>query len=690
LSTGFTEDTRPIQPVSANSASVSVSPPQRRRRRKRGPRWLRKMRRALSALRFFTVFIALIAVAAVVAVGTLVVAADAQTKVQASYSNLTRILNTISTTPGNQLTLSDFNRLRDAVRELTSSLRSASRQTAFIRSFAQLNAETNAAVTALDASVQLASAAEEMLNGLQPTLFFLVSGRAEEAVVSSVSSGERIIELLELGRSQFLSAQQRLLEGRALIAQIQLDQLSTPSLLAVDELNRYAAQLEQINNILLQLPNLLQTAFGLGTTGDSSYLVLSQNNDEIRPSGGFISTFGWLVVRNGRIIDYNYRTSGSGSPNPPPRTLADQIPAPDWWIIRYRDPIYMAWDGSWYPDFPSTARMASWFYNNGSNPRSPVDGVIAIDINGFLYILDALGDVSVPAYGVVVNTNNFRNVVYNIRAYSPGLEPHKDFIAAVYAAIFERWQTLSADPKATTRIFGAVLQALQEKHIMLYFADERLNEAVNLLGWSGQQTSGVGHDYLMVVDANLGNKSNSSIFRQITYDLDLQPDGTGRARTTITYDYPERAAASDPAVDPEFHGQIDYFNMLQVFMPLNTTLTGISENTLRKPIVYSTPTHTNLVTLMSVPYNSTKRLQLTYNTTGTVEPFGSNWRYRLLLQKQPGTRAESVNVQITLPPGAQVIRVTPEPAAQYTLERQLLEFRVNLSVDRWIEIIYRM
>jgi hypothetical protein len=47
-------------------------------------------------------------------------------------------------------------------------------------------------------------------------------------------------------------------------------------------------------------------------------------------------------------------------------------------------------------------------------------------------------------------------------------------------------------------------------------------------------------------------------------------------------------------------------------------------------------------------------------------------------------------VQITLPPGAQVIRVSPSPAAQYTLERQLLEFRLNLSVDRWIEIIYRM
>lgn len=689
MSTGFTEDTRPIQPVSANSASVSVSPPQRRRRRKRGPRWLRKMRSALSALRFFTVFIALIAVAAVAAVGTLVVAADAQTKVQASYSNLTRILNTISATPGNQLTLNDFNRLRDAVRELTSSLRNASGQIVLIRSFAQFNAEMSATVTALDASVQLASAAEEMLNGLQPTLFFLVSGRAEGVVVSSVSSGERIIELLELGRGQFLSAQQRLIEGRALINQINLDQLSTSSLLAVDELNRYAAQLEQINNILLQLPNLLQTAFGLGTTGSSSYLVLSQNNDEIRPSGGFISTFGWLVVRNGRIVDYNYRPSGSGEPNPPPRALADQIPAPTWWI-RYRDPIYMAWDGSWYPDFPSTARMASWFYNSGNNPRSPVDGVIAIDIDGFLYILSALGDVSVPEYGVVVNTSNFRNIVYDIRAYSPGLEPHKDFIAAVYTAIFERWQTLSADPEATARIFGAVLRALQEKHIMLYFADERLNEAVNLLGWSGQQASGVGHDYLMVVDANLGNKSNSSIFRQVTYDLDLQPDGTGRARTTITYDYPERAAASDPAVNPEFHGQIDYFNMLQVFTPLNTVLTNVSENTLRAPIVYTTPTHTNLVALMTVPYNSTERLQFTYNTTGTVEAFGNNWRYRLLLQKQPGTRAESVNVQITLPPGAQLIRVTPEPAARYTLERQLLEFRVNLSVDRWIEIIYRM
>src|SRR3712207_7980955 len=39
---------------------------------------------------------------------------------------------------------------------------------------------------------------------------------------------------------------------------------------------------------------------------EQSYLVLAQNSDELRPSGGYISTYGWMRVRSGRVIAYDY------------------------------------------------------------------------------------------------------------------------------------------------------------------------------------------------------------------------------------------------------------------------------------------------------------------------------------------------------------------------------------------------
>ncbi|MDZ4763725.1 MAG: DUF4012 domain-containing protein [Chloroflexota bacterium] len=692
MSTSFTEDTRPIQPVTTDSVVLAPNAPTRdqrnRRRKKRSPKWVRQTRRGLANIRILTVLMIVIAIVAVVVVGTLVVTADAQTKVQAAYSNLTRVLNDVSGKRGNELTLTDFNRLQESINELAGTLWASREQVGFLRSISQANPELQSTMISLDVSVELAHAAKDILNGLQPALFLLFNGESAEIDVAQLSSGERTVELLNLGRGQFANAQQRLIYAQSLLDSIDLDLLSGESLLAVEQLRGYSQQLDQVNNILLQMPELLETAFGLGNS-DSNYLILSQNNDEIRPSGGFISTFGWLTVRNARITDYNYRPSGSGEPNPPPESFASQLAVPSWWI-RSQQPIYMAWDGSWYADFPSTARMAVWFYNNGNNPRSPVDGVLAIDIDGFLAILNALGDVEVPGYGVTVNTNNFRNVVYDIRAYSIGLEPHKVFVAAVYRAIFERWQQIEDDPELSSRVLGAALGALQEKHLMLYFADERLNEAVRLLGWAGEQQSGIGHDYLMIADANLGNKSNHSVLRQVTYDADIQSDGSVNGRATILYDYPERLAANDPAVNEEYHGQRDYFTMQQVFVPIGSQLNSTSDNSLRAAEVYTTPTHTDFVSLILVPYNLSERYQLNYTTSNVVEPFGTNWRYRLLIQKQPGTRAEPVNVQITLPSGARLIEVSPIPAAQYQLERQLLEFQFELSTDVWIEVVYAM
>ncbi|MHB8752975.1 MAG: DUF4012 domain-containing protein, partial [Aggregatilineales bacterium] len=370
-------------------------------------------------------------------------------------------------------------------------------------------------------------------------------------------------------------------------------------------------------------------------------------------------------------------------PSPPPDSFVSQLTIPNWWI-QYQHPIYTAWDGSWYADFPSTAKMAAWFYDNGQNPRSPLDGVIGIDIPGFEDLLGAIGSVTVPGYGDTVTAENFRQVIYKIRE-GGGDAPHKAFLAALYKQILSDWQTLAQDK--SSKLFGAILKALQEKHVMLYFKDDKLNQAVNVLGWSGAQAPARNNDYVMVADTNLGNKSNSSITRQLTYDVQIQADGSLKSRLSVGYDYPASVAAHDPAVNPLNYSDINYFNTMQVFVPAGAVLSDTKDLQAAVNTVNG-PDNTEFVTLVEVKFDSTARYQFSYSTLPLVQSAGIYHHYRLLLQKQAGMIGESAEVQVTLPPNATIVSVTPDVVASYNLGQPVAVFRVQLTTDQWIDLVY--
>jgi len=681
------DETKPIKATDIDMPSSDPLVRERRRHRHHssGPRWWRKLKRKLSVkrVRWRTMLLYLVAIVAVVVVGALALTADAANRVQSSVNGLERVLGSLQSRPGTELTLNDFNRLQSSVKDVVQTLGGVQRQIALARPFAGMSTEVEATLVTLESAHELARAADVMLTGLQPTLFFLVSGSADETVAAQFSSGERVVELLRIGRSQFISAGDLLTSARQRMDALEFESLSPASVLRFRDLEGYQEMLAEINSLLLEAPDLLTSA--LGIDAERSYLILSQNSDELRPSGGYISTYGWLTIRSGRILDYSYSPTTATSPNPPGDDFAGQYEIPPWWI-QYSQPVYAAWDGSWYADFPGTADMAMDYYNAGNNPQSPVHGVIGIDIVGFEYVLDALGSVVVPGYSTVVTPDNFRTIVYDIRAFGLGENPHKRFVADVYQQIFSDWQTVSMDPSRSAALLGAMLKGLQEKHIVLYFEQPELNRAVDVLGWSGAQAVVPSSDYLLVADANLGNKSNRSVLRQLTYDVEIQANGSLNSRVTVGYDYSDRVASADPAVDPEHHGQIDYSSLLQVMVPLGSELTGT--NLTFQPETAANDHYSIFVSQNTVEYDTTDRLQFSYSTPPLVETFGAYSRYQLTIQKQLGTISDPASVQVTLPAGAQVVRVSPQPVASYNLDKPILEFRFTLNTDQSVEIIY--
>jgi len=676
-----TEQNEQNQAILEASVVSTATPKVKSRRRRRSARWVKPIRGVVRAIPWRSVAVILVALVVVAVVIISTVFAYALNRVQLSMGSFQRVVMDLSNAANGEYTLEDFERLSSSINDLQGTLGFAKSQTRFLAPLRQVRPDIDSMVILVDSAYSMVGSANEILRGLQPSLSILFGNSGGATLGASISQGEQLVEQIRIGRTAFLRASENLQTVRVLLDGIDLNNLPISYLFYFNELNTYYELLTQSNAVLLNAPELLTTAFGLET--QQNYLILSQNSDELRPSGGYISTYGWLSVRNGRIADYGYNPTTATSPNPPPANSPSQVSVPSWWI-QYNSPIYATWDGSWYADFPTTAQMAAEFYNNGSNLYAPIDGVVAIDIYGFETILSALGRVTVPGYTQDITTENFREVIYRIRAEEG---EHKQFLAMMYTQIFADWQESISNPAINQRMLSVILQALQEKHIMFYFNNERLNNTVDDLGWSGRQSPNPQYDYLMTADANLGNKSNRSIIRQLSANVTIQADGSIHNDLIVAYDYSARIAEDDPAVDGNYHGDVNYQNLLQVFVPTGSTLDS-TENLSFAPTVEDKANYTHFIADVTVDYDSTERFQFSYTPPLITELFGTYRRYRLFIQKQPGTRSEPVNLQIFLPPDAELIDASPQPSASYTIDQTIVEFNLSLRTDQWVTLIY--
>lgn len=681
-----------METTTERKAKATTSDRSRRRRRGGSGPIRRFQRRIARTIHWRPILITLLVLFVFVIGFQVLLVSNSANRLQSSFRELQRTVQTISHKSGTDLTLNDFQRLQRSVRDVSGNTRDFLGSAQPVRSVIEsLNRDWAASLEALEVSHELLDAAQDMLIGIEPVLFYMVDGQEDEALITQISSGQRIVELMELGLVRFSEANSHLNQARTGLDRIDLAGISQDLLLQVRQLEDYYDQIAEINTVLMTTPDILTLMLGLEQP--RSYLILAQNSDELRPSGGYISTYGWMTVRNGRILDYDYFPTTPETPDPPRAGVVSPITVPDWWI-QYNQPIYAMWDGSWYADFPQTAEMAMQYYNMGEgNPNRPIHGVIAIDIRGFEMVLQALESVGVNRSIddsnelTIITPENFRNVIYSIRATTAGTAPHKQFIADVYDAIFSKWQSISQNPEVSQKLFGILLESLRQKHIMIYSSDEETNKVLDELGWSGRQEPAVDHDYLMVADANLGNKSNRSILRQLTYDVTINTDETLTGRVTVSYDYPEGLARLDPAVNPQYHGPIDYSNLAQIFVPESATLTA-NDNFGIQPFTVNGESHTTFVSRVRVEYNTSERFQVAYILPDLIDRVGPYSRYRLLLQKQPGMQTETVSVQVSLPSSTRLISVTPEPNAIFDIENRILDFQVTLDSDRWVEIIY--
>ncbi|MDW8103342.1 MAG: DUF4012 domain-containing protein, partial [Anaerolineae bacterium] len=135
----------------------------------------------------------------------------------------------------------------------------------------------------------------------------------------------------------------------------------------------------------------------LGADGPRTYLILAQNEDELRPTGGFLTGVGEVRLQNGRLVSMTFRDSYAADdfslPYPDPPEPLRRYMGIDLWVLR---------DSNWSPDFPTAARQAVALYRPGY--KVSVDGVIALDQYALQELVGVLGPLTVEGETVTRET----------------------------------------------------------------------------------------------------------------------------------------------------------------------------------------------------------------------------------------------------------------------------------------------
>lgn len=374
----------------------------------------------------------------------------------------------------------------------------------------------------------------------------------------------------------------------------------------------------------------------LGEPNEKKYLVIFQNDKELRPTGGFITAYSIFRLNSGVVkVDvssdiYNLDNTISGK---------SRAPAP---ILNYLDNINVLnlRDINLSPDFKvSMDEFATLYKKSGSYIK--VDGIIAVDTQALVAAMEILGDIQ--AGGSTFTTKidkrcDCPQVIYQLEVYAdqPGQairNDRKGIIGELMYAIMDK--AFSSSPKVYWGpLFQTMLTQISEKHILFDMYDKQAQSGLEGLNAAGRIVSFDG-DYFHFNEANFGGaKSNMFVSEAVTQDYSVAGDGT--ITKTVTVNYKNPYAPSDCNLE---RGNLclnailrDWF---RIYVPKGSKLTS-SRGSEVKMKSYDELGKTVFEGFLTVRPQGAAKLTFSYTL-----PFklASNSNLPFMIQKQPGTDA---------------------------------------------------
>ncbi|MBU0598338.1 DUF4012 domain-containing protein [Patescibacteria group bacterium] len=373
-----------------------------------------------------------------------------------------------------------------------------------------------------------------------------------------------------------------------------------------------------------------------------TYLFLLQNNTEIRPTGGFIGTYGILKIKNGDIV--HFKTDNSYNLDKPAEAWLFE--EPPWPLTRYNNVHQWFFrDSNWSPDFPTAAQEAERFYHAEKGPENDINGLIAVTPTFIESLMTLTGDISVD--GTIFNSDNLiETLQYQVEQgfLRQGIEEseRKEIIGVLSNKILE--QILELPTSKWPDLWQVFSQDIKEKQILIYSKDDSIQDYIQKENWGGHivQSSS---DYFSVIDANLASlKTDPVVQRTINYTLREDSDNI-IADLEITY----------ANVGTITWKTTRYRTYTRILVPAGSTLLGVEGAMVDCKLSDEGSVETTeelgktvFGTFICIEPNETKTLSFKYKLPDEITEQLKKKKYEIYIQKQPGTANHNINLSINL------------------------------------------
>lgn len=373
----------------------------------------------------------------------------------------------------------------------------------------------------------------------------------------------------------------------------------------------------------------------LGKNKEKTYLILFQNDKELRASGGFLTAYAIFKIKDGKMTInrsediYSLDNSISSHPVAPKEILSYHKGVSQFYIR----------DSNLSPDFPTSVELFDSLYKK-SGDKVDYDGIIAVDSKILVDMLKIFGDTEASGVRFSATTDSrcdCPQVIYQLfdmidRPVNYVKTNRKGILGELMYALF--YKAIGFSP---SKYWGTLAQTmfknLQEKHILLYFVDKNMQRSITKLNFGGriQEYSG---DYLTVNNVNFaGAKSN--LF--VSMSLDSKTKGKEKE---ITVSYRNPYAHSDCNLE---RGGLCLNailrNWIRVYAPKGSKLISFNGST-KTVQTYDELGKTVFEGFLTVSPQGSAKVVVKYTLPEGVDTS------KYLIQKQPGTYENKLTVEI--------------------------------------------
>ncbi|MFH1838393.1 MAG: DUF4012 domain-containing protein [Candidatus Kuenenbacteria bacterium] len=305
-----------------------------------------------------------------------------------------------------------------------------------------------------------------------------------------------------------------------------------------NEFNQIKIYLSKLENNIQELLDyskvLLQI---LGSTKKQCYLMVFQNDDKIRPTGGFIENFILIEIDKGiikKIETQNITSLQKNSKN------SIQSPYP----LNLINPTWQIQDTNWFFDFPTSAQKILQFYQKTGESKK-IDGVISLNASLIPKILKFTGPIEMSEYSTIINKENFLTIKKEFANLKINEEKNTQIDKNFDTALFDNQENITQNfivdfiPKLLNKILSPqnsseqslkileiLDEALSKKDIMLYFNNPYLQKNILKNNWAGEIKSINNGDYLAIVNTNINGESDENIKQLVDLQTQILDDGT--------------------------------------------------------------------------------------------------------------------------------------------------------------------